>query len=406
MLRFDTLDKKPKLWNLAAVFAIYLAALFLMILIGKGDLALPACLLTDVFLLTAIVLLVLAFFLQLRYNPYSYNTIYYSGFSLFFASVLIMYIFLTVHIIQEPEVYKALQIIYWLYHAISYFLFFSAPVILIFSAALCISNISLIRHEGKRLQNILGLILALLLIVGSVFLFFFDYYVSGSETEVLIHEMVSGFLSSVYFYVECMLIGTIIANIVVTRYKVPCDKDYVILLGCGIRKDGTPSPLLRGRIDRAIAFRKEQLEKTGKDLIFVTSGGQGPNEVISESAAMKRYLLEQGIPEDRIIEEDRSTSTFENMKFSKEKLTEAGYDGTQKVAFSTTQYHVFRGGLFARRVKMRAVGMGAKTKWYFWPNASVREFIGLLTEHKGKQALILCGILIVNILLTYASIRY
>ncbi len=121
---------------------------------------------------------------------------------------------------------------------------------------------------------------------------------------------------------------------------------------------------------------------------------------------MKRYLLEQGIPEDRIIEEDRSTSTFENMKFSKEKLTEAGYDGTQKVAFSTTQYHVFRGGLFARRVKMRAVGMGAKTKWYFWPNASVREFIGLLTEHKGKQALILCGILIVNILLTYASFRY
>ena len=60
-----------------------------------------------------------------------------------------------------------------------------------------------------------------------------------------------------------------------------------------------------------------------------------------------------------------------------------------KVAFFTTNYHVFRSGLKARRVKMRAVGMGAPTRWYFWPNAAVREFVGLLTEHRGKQALVL-----------------
>ena len=403
MMRFDTLDKKPKLWNLLIVLGLYAAVILIMVLTGRADDALTVCLLTDALLLAAIILLVRAFFRQLRYNPYSYNTIYYSGFSLFFTVVLITYILLSVRIMREPEAYTAIRVLCWLRDSIPVFLFFSAPVILIFSAALCISNISLIRHEGRRLQNVLGLILAFLLAAGSVFLFLFDYYVTGSETEVLIHELVSGFLSSVYFYVECMLIGTIIANIVVTRCRVPYDQDYVIILGCGIRKDGTPSPLLRGRIDQAIAFRNEQLAKTGKDLIFVTSGGQGPNEVTSESAAMKRYLLEQGIPSDRIVEEDRSTSTFENMKFSKEKLKEAGFDGTRKVAFSTTRYHVFRSGLFARRVKMRAVGMGAKTKWYFWPNASAREFIGLLTEHKGKQALILCGILAVHILLTYTA---
>ena len=85
-------------------------------------------------------------------------------------------------------------------------------------------------------------------------------------------------------------------------------------------------------------------------------------------------------------------------RFSKEKILAAG--GPGKVAFSTTNYHVFRSGLCARRVKMRAVGMGAKTKWYFWPNAAVREFVGLLTEHRGKQALIFGGMIVFYVALT------
>ena len=138
-------------------------------------------------------------------------------------------------------------------------------------------------------------------------------------------------------------------------------------------------------------------------MIFVTSGGQGADEVISESASMKRYLLQQGVPEERIIEEDRSTDTYENMKFSKEKIWAVNPNG--KIAFSTTNYHVFRGGLYARRVKMRAVGMGSDTKWYFWPNASVREFVGLLTEHRGKQALIFGGMIVLYTVLTLLVYR-
>ena len=61
---------------------------------------------------------------------------------------------------------------------------------------------------------------------------------------------------------------------------------------------------------------------------------------------------------------------------------------------------MFRSGLLARRVKMRAVGMGAETKWYFWPNAAVREFAGLLTKHRGKQALILGGMIVFYVALT------
>jgi len=113
---------------------------------------------------------------------------------------------------------------------------------------------------------------------------------------------------------------------------------------------------------------------------------------------MKRYLLEQGVPEERILEEDKSTNTFENMKFSKEKILEIS--PSAKVAFSTTNYHVFRSGLYARRNKLRAVGMGAKTKWYFWPNAAVREFVGLLTAHKLKQAVIFTSLIVFHVALT------
>ena len=195
-----------------------------------------------------------------------------------------------------------------------------------------------------------------------------------------------------------MLIGAIIADVIAALYRPEPDKDFLIILGCGIRSDGTPSPLLKGRIDRAIAFAADQKEKTGKDLMYVTSGGKGPDEVISESASMKRYLMEQGIPEEQIIEENRSGNTYENMQYSKEKIGAVNPRG--KVAFSTTNYHVFRSGLCARRVKMRAQGMGADTKWYFWPNASVREFVGLITEHRGKQALIFCGVILVYAALT------
>ena len=200
-----------------------------------------------------------------------------------------------------------------------------------------------------------------------------------------------------------MLIGTIAADAIAARYEPEKDKDFLIILGCGLKMDGTPTPLLRGRLDRALDFAERQKSQTGKELMFVTSGGQGPGEAVSESACMKRYLLAHGVSEDRIVEEDRSANTFENMRFSKEKILATRSDA--KIAFATTNYHVFRSGLLARRVKMRAVGMGAKTKWYFWPNAAVREFVGLLTKHWGKQALILGGMIAFYVFLTLLVYR-
>lgn len=357
----------------------------------------------SLYFLVAVVQLFIAFFRQLQYNPYSYNTIFYFGFALFLFAVFLMVALLTWRIARHPEVYQADEIVHYLTGSAETYMFLSFPFLLIFSIGLCVSNIALIRHEGRRLVNILGILLAILLVGGVVFLFFFDFYASGSEREVMIHDLITNFFAAVYLYFECMILGTIAADAIAARYEPEPDKDFLIVLGCGLRKDGTPTPLLRGRLDRALEFARKQEEVAGKALTFVTSGGKGPDEVISESAGMKRYLMERGVPESRIIEEDQSTSTFENMKFSKEKILAVNPEG--KVAFSTTNYHVFRSGLFARRVKMRAQGMGADTKWYFWPNAAVREFVGLITAHRLKQGAILLSMIAFYLILTILNYR-
>ncbi len=399
--RFDTRDTKPKLRAIVILTVAALAVLGVLAVVGAERNAAAMSIVTAAYALGVILALLWAFREQIRYNPYSYNTIYYFGFALFALYVLISHGILTVRILQFPDVYRGSTIVHALLSSAKNYMLLSSPFLLIFCVALSISNLSLVRHEGRRFVNLLGVLLSFLVLAGVVFLYFFDYAVSGSEREVMIHDLITNFFAAVYLYYECMMLGTIVADGVAARHEPEPDKDFVIILGCGLKKDGTPTPLLQGRIDRALAFAAKQTAETGKNPVFVASGGQGADEIVSESAAIRKYLMEHGVSEERIVEEDRSTNTYENMKFSKEKIL--AIDPGAKVAFSTTNYHVFRSGLLARRVKMRAVGMGAETKWYFWPNAAVREFAGLLTAHRGKQALILGCMVAIYIALTFIA---
>ena len=401
MIRFDTLDKKPKLYDLLAV-ALALAVIYTVLIIYFGERSsVYIAALQTAYFVYVLIRLITVFFRQIRYNPYSYNTIYYFGFSLVDVYVIAAHVLVLIRMIRMPDVYSGAMIIHVLLGSAETFMILSSPLLFIFAAAMCISNASLLRHEGRSFVNVLGVILSVLLVGGVVFIFLFDMYATGSMVEVMIHDIFANSFSSIYLYFECMVLGVMVADAIAAKYDPEKDKDFVIILGCSPMNDGTPTPLLKGRVDRAVEFYRKQKEETGKELTFITSGGQGPGEVISESRSMKNYLLSLGIPEERIIEEDRSTNTFENMKFSKEKIL--AIDPDAKVAFSTTNYHVFRSGLYARRNKMRAQGMGAPTKWYFWPNAAVREFVGLLTAHKLKQAVILGSMVAIHIVLTLVS---
>ncbi len=401
-MKFNTSNKKPNTVNIAVLSVIAAVLILMLIFTGYQKNVIYIVMICDIYFAMAAFFMLRAFIFQIHYNPYSYNSIYYIGFGLFMIFIFISWLRITFMLLSNIEVYKnsAINILGRMASSAQSYIFISIPFVFIYSAFLIISNIVLIKKEGKRFSNFLGILLALVLVAGEIFTYMSGEF-SGSELELRIHEMCVNTLAAIYLYFECMIIGAIIVNSMTARYMPRYNKDFIIILGCAIKDDGTPQPLLKGRIDKALEFRNKQKESTGKDLIFVTSGGQGKNEVISESASMKRYLLEHGVPESQIIEEDKSVNTYQNMKFSKEKIDAVNPEG--KIAFATTNYHVFRSGIFARAVNMRAVGMGAETKTYFWPNALVREIIGLLSAQKKKQSIIIVGMIAIYMVLTLAA---
>lgn len=130
------------------------------------------------------------------------------------------------------------------------------------------------------------------------------------------------------------------------------------------------------------------------------SGGQGDDEIIAEAKAMERYLLENGIPQELILAEDKSTTTHENMMFSK-RIIDARTENAS-IAYSTTNYHVFRSGFLAQEVGVKADGIGARTKWYFWPNAMIREVVGVFSRRSKSQWLFIIGLILLSGLVGYA----
>ena len=155
-------------------------------------------------------------------------------------------------------------------------------------------------------------------------------------------------------------------------------------------------------MDRALEFRNEQLQTTGKDLVFIPSGGKGDNETISEAQAMKNYLLNQGIKEENILLEGRSANTDENIKFSNQMIRQKD----ASIAFCTTNYHVLRAGLIATEQGLKLEGIGSKTKTYFWINAFIREFIGTLYYERKKHIayfVLTAFFILLMILITYAA---
>ena len=396
-MKFDTIDKKPNIWNVAALSAAAALVVTVLVLTSGRKHIMAISIILDVYIACAIAMLISAFFKQLRYNPYSYNVIYYFGFSLFAFCVLSFSAVLTVRILKDPGFFSIEKILTLLSGASRNFLMLSAFFIIPFSITLAVSNVVLIKKEGLRPINILGIFLGFFLIGGLVFIRLYDDSFFIGPEVLGRRELTMSLVTSFYLYFVCMMMGAIAAGHIAAFHEPDPDKDILIILGYTLKDGKMSETVLKARADRAIEFRKKQLRETGKALLFITSGGKGSGEEISESRWMKNYLLSQGISEDIIVEEDQSTTTHENMIYSKEKIREI--DPSAKVAFSTSNYHVFRSGLYARREKIRAVGMGAGTEWYFWPNASVRELGGILIEHRLKQVLILLGIIAFNIIL-------
>ena len=152
--------------------------------------------------------------------------------------------------------------------------------------------------------------------------------------------------------------------------KKPDKPNAVVVLGCKV--NGTnPSRMLRRRLDRAYEVLEEN-----KDAVCIVSGGQGANEKCSEAEAMKKYLVEKGIDGKRIVEEDKSTDTEENIRFSLEKLDELGKP--HDITIVTDGFHQLRASLIAKKQGVENVtAYSAYTEPRFVASYWVREWLAL-----------------------------
>ncbi len=147
-------------------------------------------------------------------------------------------------------------------------------------------------------------------------------------------------------------------------------QDYVIVLGAHVRASG-PSRALALRLDRAYEYALEN-----PDTIIIVSGGQGSNEPCTESSAMKQYLLEKGIADERVLEEPKSTNTRENLIFSGEMIPE----GTS-VGIISNGFHICRALHLAETLGYEnASGIPAKSDLATQPTNLLREFFAVVKD--------------------------
>lgn len=151
----------------------------------------------------------------------------------------------------------------------------------------------------------------------------------------------------------------------------PKNPDAVIVLGCKVRKTGNPSLMLSKRIDAAYKYLSEN-----PDILCVVSGGQGADEPLSEAETMKNCLTERGIPEDRIIIENKSESTRQNIEFSLALLKERNID-VKEAAIITDGFHQFRASLIAREFNLKPTAVSAKTPYWLVTVYWIREWFAL-----------------------------
>ncbi|HFU4077797.1 TPA: YdcF family protein [Streptococcus suis] len=274
-------------------------------------------------------------------------------------------------ILENNEILRLLSI------AVAMVLFLallSGPFVLIFT--LYLNGFQILKREGVHLHNFLSMGLA----VALTFYLIIAPFVVQSLSDISFFNMVFiyvGFLVSYAIIISMLYTTSSFVNLV---NLFPGKLDYVLVLGAGLIGDKV-TPLLASRIEKGIAIYQKH---PGSKLIM--SGGQGPDELMAEGQAMADYALEQGIPAEDIVIENQSTNTEENLKFSYALMK----PGSQ-FALVTNYYHVFRALLLARKLKIKCIGYGARTKFYFSLNAFIREFVGYLVMTK-KAHLLFLGI--------------
>jgi len=154
-------------------------------------------------------------------------------------------------------------------------------------------------------------------------------------------------------------------------------EDYALVLGCGIRGEEV-LPTLKFRLDKCLDYLQHN-----PNAMVIVSGGLGRGQIITESEAMKRYLVSKGVEADRIIEENQSKNTRQNMQFSKAILDARFPSNDYSVVCITSGYHAFRAGKLSKKAGLSVSHYNARKPWYLYPVAYCTETLSIIKMWTG-----------------------
>lgn len=235
-------------------------------------------------------------------------------------------------------------------------------VLILLGSGLLLNCIFLLFISSFNLGKILSFILALVLLFYGIF---FDQINGFMSHGVLL------WLRYIIYLCFCFMLVIIgFLGIYGQHDNVTYQEDAVIVLGAGLRGDQV-SLTLAQRLDAAIAYH----EKNPRSVIVV-SGGQGANELIPEAKAMAKYLEDHNIPRELILEESDSSSTKENFIFS-DRLIRETLDDKYTLAYITNGFHIYRAGLIAESVGLKATHFHGALTWYMFPSCYLRELLAV-----------------------------
>ncbi|MBK8446549.1 MAG: YdcF family protein [Micropruina sp.] len=251
--------------------------------------------------------------------------------------------------------------------------------VLTLAAFLITTGVTLVRREGFAVSRLLSIGLG----VGMIgYVALWGLVLARNDLSLALFLLAVGVpLGYLGFgFVAFLLYGTLYPAIM-ARHGGPVAA--VVVLGSGLL-DGRVPPLLASRLDRGRElYRRFPSEKP----LLVTSGGQGDDEPIAEGEAMAAYLIDQGVPSDRVLVEARSRNTEQNLRFSAALLAERGVSGP--VGVVTNNFHAFRAAMLMRRLGIAGYSIGSSTARYYWPTAVIREFVAVLRDHRRLNAVLL-----------------
>ncbi|MEU9415580.1 YdcF family protein [Streptomyces sp. NPDC051000] len=246
------------------------------------------------------------------------------------------------------------------------------------------NGVTMVRKEGRSPGNLLSLLAGLAIF--AVLALAVVAMASGSTKVAGMTAMVIMIAVYVSFLFVCFLAYAYLYG----RIRVRGDVDYVVMLGSGLVCGDRVPPLLASRLRKGMRIHTAQLARGGPAPLLLPSGGKGSNEKVAEARAMADWLIAEGVPAEHVVLEDRSRTTEENLTFSRTIMEQAKAD--YRCVVVTNNFHAFRAAMMARKAGVNGQVLGSPTAAYFWPSATIREFVAVFVEHKGVN-LTVCGAL-------------